>query len=89
LRRIKQRRTTITVAHRLSTVSESDAIIVLDNGAIAEMGSHQELLGKGGLYSRLWARQLTSTSFNDLASADVAATGVTVEGVEMVEMPES
>lgn len=70
---MKQRRTTVTVAHRLSTVMESDAIIVLDNGAIAEMGSHQELIGKGGLYSRLWQRQLTSPSIDDLAAADVAA----------------
>ncbi|WP_118858055.1 ABCB family ABC transporter ATP-binding protein/permease [Sphingomonas mesophila] len=50
-------RTTIIIAHRLSTIVGADQIVVLDNGAIAERGTHGELLGKGGLYAELWKRQ--------------------------------
>jgi ATP-binding cassette, subfamily B, multidrug efflux pump len=50
-------KTVIAIAHRLSTISAMDRIIVLDNGRIEETGSHSELLAKGGLYARFWARQ--------------------------------
>jgi ATP-binding cassette subfamily B protein len=50
-------RTTLVIAHRLSTVVGADEIIVLDNGVIAERGSHHELLRHGGLYASLWNRQ--------------------------------
>jgi ABC-type multidrug transport system fused ATPase/permease subunit len=50
--------TTITIAHRLSTVMHADEIIVLDDGRIAERGRHATLLARGGLYARLWQRQL-------------------------------
>lgn len=48
-------RTVIMIAHRLSTVTGADKIIVLDNGAIVEEGTHEELKNKGGLYSKMWA----------------------------------
>jgi ATP-binding cassette subfamily B multidrug efflux pump len=50
-------KTVIAIAHRLSTIAALDRLIVLDQGRIIEQGSHQELLEKGGLYARLWARQ--------------------------------
>ncbi|MEO0406130.1 MAG: ABC transporter ATP-binding protein [Cyanobacteria bacterium P01_A01_bin.135] len=50
-------RTTLIIAHRLSTVREADKIVVLNQGAIAEVGTHQELLDKGGIYHRLHALQ--------------------------------
>lgn len=51
-------RTTIVIAHRLSTVRDADKIIVLKAGGVVEMGSHDELLDKGGLYKQLVSRQL-------------------------------
>lgn len=51
--------TTLTIAHRLSTVVNSDLIIVLDHGIIAEQGTHAELLEKNGLYAQLWNQQIT------------------------------
>ncbi|MEH6471363.1 MAG: ABC transporter ATP-binding protein/permease [Halopseudomonas sp.] len=50
-------RTTLVIAHRLSTIVDSDRILVLDQGAIAESGSHDELLRLGGLYANLWQLQ--------------------------------
>ncbi len=52
------RRTSIIISHRVSTIRHADAIIVLDKGAIAESGSHKELLERGGLYARMYRRQL-------------------------------
>ena len=50
-------KTVIAIAHRLSTISRMDRILVLDDGKIAETGSHSELLARGGLYARFWERQ--------------------------------
>src|SRR3569623_1525136 len=50
-------RTTIVIAHRLSTVGDADQIVVLDAGQVAERGTHAELLRKRGLYADMWARQ--------------------------------
>jgi ATP-binding cassette, subfamily B, heavy metal transporter len=54
---VAQSRTSLVIAHRLSTVVHADNIIVLDHGEIVEQGTHLELLAKGGLYASLWARQ--------------------------------
>jgi ABC-type transport system involved in Fe-S cluster assembly fused permease/ATPase subunit len=55
--RVARERTSLVIAHRLSTVIHADNIIVLDQGKIVEQGTHMELLGKGGLYASLWQRQ--------------------------------
>ncbi|MBV8183805.1 MAG: metal ABC transporter permease, partial [Hyphomicrobiales bacterium] len=57
LDRVSQGRTTIVIAHRLSTVVNADEIIVLDNGVVVERGSHAELLARDGIYAALWNRQ--------------------------------
>jgi ATP-binding cassette subfamily B protein len=57
LERVSRNRTTVVIAHRLSTVVGADEIIVLDQGVIAERGTHRELLAAGGLYASMWNRQ--------------------------------
>lgn len=55
--KLMENRTAIVIAHRLSTIQKMDRIIVLENGKIAEQGSHKELLRNDGVYSKLWAHQ--------------------------------
>jgi ABC-type transport system involved in Fe-S cluster assembly fused permease/ATPase subunit len=57
LERVSKGRTTLVIAHRLSTIVGADEIIVLDQGAIVERGTHGMLLAKGGLYASMWNRQ--------------------------------
>ena len=57
LRTVSEDRTTLVIAHRLSTVVDADEIIVLQEGRVAERGTHAALLAEGGLYARMWALQ--------------------------------
>ena len=57
LKKLSNKNTTLVIAHRLSTVIDADKIIVLENGKIAEQGTHKELLQKNGLYAEMWIRQ--------------------------------
>lgn len=57
LNTVSQQRTTLVIAHRLSTVRDADSILVMDKGEIVESGNHDELLLKNGYYARLWLQQ--------------------------------
>ena len=57
LQQLMEGRTSIVIAHRLSTIAKLDRIIVLDNGTIAEDGTHSELLANSGIYAKLWSHQ--------------------------------
>ncbi|WP_425532342.1 ABCB family ABC transporter ATP-binding protein/permease [Aquabacter sediminis] len=75
LDKVSQGRTTIVIAHRLSTVVGADEILVLDKGQVAERGSHAELLARGGLYAALWHRQREADEARErLLAADAAST---------------
>ncbi len=62
LREVSRQRTTLVIAHRLSTVTDADEILVLQAGCIAERGSHSELLSQKGIYAQMWTQQLESGS---------------------------
>ncbi len=68
LSRVMEGKTVLAIAHRLSTLTEMDRILVLDAGHIAEIGSHAELLEQNGLYARYWHRQ--SGGFQDVKAAE-------------------
>ena len=59
---LMQDRTTIVIAHRLSTVRHADLIVVMQDGRIVEQGGHDHLVGKGGLYARLVSRQMAGAA---------------------------
>ena len=57
LYRLMEGKTVIAIAHRLSTIAAMDRLVVLDRGRIVEIGTHDDLLRRGGLYAQLWSRQ--------------------------------
>jgi ABC-type multidrug transport system fused ATPase/permease subunit len=61
LDRLMEGRTTLVIAHRLSTVRDADRVVVLDGGRVVEEGTHDALLGQNGLYRRLVERQFQDT----------------------------
>ncbi len=72
LDRVSQNRTTLVIAHRLSTVVAADEILVLDKGVVAERGRHDELLAADGLYASMWARQRAADEAREQLEKTVA-----------------
>jgi ATP-binding cassette subfamily B protein len=69
LRLVSANRTTLVIAHRLSTVVEADEIIVLQDGSIAERGTHAALIAADGLYAEMWRRQSEAVAMAEAAAA--------------------
>ena len=72
LGRLVQNRTTIAIAHRLSTLRHADRLVVLENGRIAEVGTHTELLKKRGIYYNLVMAQRQTSKLTSEAQAALA-----------------
>jgi ATP-binding cassette, subfamily B, bacterial len=70
-RRLSRHRTTVTVAHRLSTAARADRILVLDDGRVVEDGSHRQLLAAGGTYAELWRAYLAGTTADGSVAGDL------------------
>lgn len=68
LHRVSANRTSISIAHRLSTIADADEILVMDQGRLAERGSHAALLRADGLYAEMWRRQQAARSRDALSS---------------------
>ena len=66
LRRVMDTRTTIIIAHRISTVKDADHIVVLGDGEIAEQGSHEELVALDGIYADMFRRQHLTRELDEL-----------------------
>jgi ABC-type transport system involved in Fe-S cluster assembly fused permease/ATPase subunit len=91
LSQVARNHTTLVIAHRLSTVVDADEILVLEDGRIAERGTHAGLLEKGGQYAAMWARQQEAAQLRDtlvqdlgdaLASQELASEGLTDENLK-------
>ncbi|MCC4247026.1 ABCB family ABC transporter ATP-binding protein/permease [Stappia indica] len=81
LDQVSRNRTTLVIAHRLSTVVNADEILVLEKGRIVERGRHPELLAKGGLYASMWARQQEASEAEErLRAATADGEGFVVRG---------
>ena len=65
LSHLAEGRTTIAIAHRLSTAARADRVLVLDEGVLVEDGTHDELIGGGGVYRRLYDAWVAATSAHD------------------------
>lgn len=85
LRGFGARRTTIVVAHRLSSVRHADQIVVLEDGRIVERGTHAELLAQGGRYTALWQRQERSAEREALLERELEEGIDLADGVELGE----
>jgi len=90
LERVSQNRTTLVIAHRLSTIVGADEIIVLDQGAIVERGTHHQLLARGGLYASMWNRQREAAAARErlaLVDDEVAAPNRNPPTVDEADVP--
>jgi len=79
LKEIARNRTTMVIAHRLSTVADAEQILVLDHGRIVERGTHQSLLAANGLYAQMWQRQQASAEETPASPASDAEQAVSLK----------
>jgi len=86
LRKVSINRTTVVIAHRLSTVVEADEIIVLDQGKIAERGTHNQLLRKKGVYSAMWNRQREAEEARRRLAANLDERGPSAEANALADV---
>jgi ATP-binding cassette, subfamily B (MDR/TAP), member 7 len=61
----EKNRTSVFIAHRLRTIYDADLIVVLTDGSVAESGSHEQLIDRGGVYAMLWSTQETMFASNE------------------------
>ncbi|HEX8080944.1 MAG TPA: ABC transporter ATP-binding protein [Jatrophihabitans sp.] len=83
--RLSRHRTTVTVAHRLTTAARADRIVMLDDGRIIEDGSHQRLLAAGGSYARLWRSYLAGSDGSVIDGVADVAGPVPAEGAVVID----
>lgn len=74
-------RSSLTIAHRLSTIVNSDLIVVLSEGEIVEIGSHAQLVAKGGAFAEMWSKQISS-EVEQLVAMEAAVTAEVAEEEE-------
>lgn len=89
LKQVSKDRTTLVIAHRLSTVVDADQIIVLGEGRIIERGTHTELLKKNGEYASMWNRQRAADEALRQLAENYEARGLTAEALAMGLKPET
>jgi len=82
IREVSMDRTTLIIAHRLSTVVDANEILVLDEGRVVERGSHNDLLGQDGLYAAMWRRQQQAAEYQERLAEALGSLELEIE-----EMP--
>ena len=87
LRAVSRHRTTLVIAHRLSTVVDADEIVVLDQGRVAERGTHAALLARGGLYAKMWTIQAEQQEQPQASPVEAPASEPPRSGAPLSEAP--